>query len=93
MKNIERYLLISLFSGYVIKVLATSASISDAAIVLFLAASYFLYNSQIQNKEISQLKQELTTTSEQIKKLQKDSEDMRNAVAGVKITQGLRNIK
>lgn len=93
MKNFERYSLIALFSSYVIKLLIVGASLADAGIVLFLGALYFLYISQIQNKEITELKQDLSSLKDNLSKLQKDNEDMRNAVAGVKITQGLRNIK
>jgi hypothetical protein len=93
MEKLERYALISLFSGYVIKLLVVGASLADAAIVLFLAALYYLYISQIQNKQIVQLKQEVTELKENITSLKKDNEDFRSAVAQVKISNGLRNVR
>lgn len=93
MKDLDRYLLIALFGGYIIKMLAHGATLPDAAVVLVLAGSHFLYNHFMQNKEITQLKQELNGIRDSIQKVLKDNEDLRNAVAGVKITQGLRNIK
>lgn len=93
MKNIDRILLLALFSGYVLKIAVLGATYPDAAIILVLAATHFLYNSQIQNKQIDELKQDLTSIKSTIEVLKKDNEDMRNSVAGVKITQGLRNVR
>lgn len=93
MKNLDHYLLLSLFGGYVLKLLVKGATLPDAAIVLFLGAAYYLYNSQIQSKEIVQLKQEFKGIQDQLEAIKKSNEDLKNAVAGVKITQGLRNVK
>tara|TARA_R110000868_G_scaffold70612_3_gene207297 strand:- start:1338 stop:1619 length:282 start_codon:yes stop_codon:yes gene_type:complete len=93
MQNLDRIVIILLFSGYVGKLLAFGAGLPDAAVVLVLAAAHFLNNSNIQNKELSQLKQELSKQQETLELFQKEHLEMKNAVAGVKITQGLRNVR
>lgn len=97
MKNLDRYMIMALFAGYMGKLLLTGASLSDAAIVLVLAAANFLYNSQIQNKQIVELKQELrefkNQSTAEIKKLSELSEELKTNVAGVKIASGLRSAR
>ncbi len=91
--NIDRNLILCLFGGYTAKLLALGAQPADAAVVLVLAGAHFLYNSQIQNKEINKLKQELVD----MKKAEYDQNmqisDMKTAVTGMKINNSLRNIK
>lgn len=93
MNNIDRYLIIALFGGYVIKILARGASFSDAAIVLVLAATHFLYTSQIQNKEVSELKQQVATLTDTLVIVQKSQDDIKTNMASVKISQGFRSVK
>lgn len=93
MQNLDRIMIGSLFAAYVGKILILGSSAADAAIVSVLAAAHFLYNWQIKNTEITQLKQELTNINEKIKQVENQQLDIKNAVAGVKITQGLRNVK
>lgn len=93
MNHIDRYLIIALFSGYVAKVLARGASFSDAAVILILAATHFLYNSQVQNKKIIQLDQQVTDLTDILKSVQKSQDEIKTSMASVKISQGFRSVK
>lgn len=91
--QLDRYLTIALFGGYVAKVSIMGASLSDAAIILVLAAAHFLYNSQIQSKEVSELKQQVTSLMKDVQDLKTNVDDAKTALAGVKIAAGMRAIK
>jgi uncharacterized protein YlxW (UPF0749 family) len=90
--KLDRYLLIALFAGYVAKALIMSASFSDAAIVLVLAAAHFAFNSQIQNKQITELKQQVNDLSNLVNQLKDETKELKTTVAGVKIASGLRPV-
>lgn len=90
--KLDRYLLIALFSAYVAKVLALGSSFSDAAIILVLAAAHFLYNSQIQNKQITELNQQVQDLLSSVEELKNETKELKTTVAGVKIASGLRPV-
>lgn len=91
--NINRDLILSLFGGYTLKLLILGASPADAAVVLVLAAANFLYNTQLESKEITELKQEL----KDIKSAQHDQNviisELKTAMTGIKMSNNLRNVK
>lgn len=91
--NIDKALLLSLFAGYASKVAILGASPSDAAIVLVLAAAHFLYNSQIQNKAIKELTEKHEALEKYVKSQDKILEDVRAAMSGMKLAQGMRPLK
>lgn len=93
MQKFDKALLLSLFGGYTVKVAVLGASPSDAAVVLVLAAAHFLYNSQIQNKEISNLRSEIESVNNRLNDQAKVLEDTRSAMSSIKIAQGLRPAK
>lgn len=92
MKNINQKLLLTLFGAYTTKVLILGANPTDAAIVLVLAAAHFLCSSQIQNNEISELKQTINSLSVQLQELKVETKELKTNVAGVKIANGLRPV-
>lgn len=92
MKNINQKLLLTLFAAYTVKVLALGANPTDAAIILVLAASHFLYSSQIQNTEIFELKQNLSKLSNELEQLKTETKELKTNIAGVKIASGLRPV-
>lgn len=102
--HIDRYLVIALFGGYVAKVSVLGASLSDAAIILVLAAAHFLQNHHNFNKQINELKQELLDLNVEFKEQNEKvlttikSQDeaiaeLKSSLAGVKIASGMRAIK
>lgn len=97
MKNFNSGLLITLFAGYVGKIAVTGATFPDALVVLFLGATYYMYNSQIQSKEQAELKQQLTTLSAQFAEVKEQQAETKslvaNAVAGFKMSHGFTKVK
>lgn len=87
--QIDRGLVLALFVGYTLKVAVLGASLPDAAVVLILAAAHFLYNSQVQNKQIVQFKQEISEFKNELAACKKVSDDLKTTMASVKISQGL----
>lgn len=90
--KLDHYLIIALFGSYVIKVMALGASLSDAIIILVLAVAHFAFNSQIQNKQINELKQQVTNLSLSLEELKNETKELKTSVAGVKIASGLRPV-
>lgn len=88
--NIDKVLLLSLLAGYTGKVSVLGASSADAAVVLVLAAAHFLYNSQIQNKEIKALKDEIQAIKVIQAKQASDIEEVKSMASSIKIATGLR---
>jgi len=97
MVNLERYLIMAMLIGYVGKLLAFGAGFADMGIVLVLAAAHFLYNSQLQNKEIVKLKQELKEAVSSFKnenlRIQAVVDEHRTSLTSIKMSQGIRNVK
>lgn len=93
MKKIDKGLLLTLFGGYTVKVAVLGASPSDAAVVLVLAAAHFLFNLQIENKEITQLKQELSKQKELLEIHSKEIQDLKTMGASLKLAGGMRQLK
>lgn len=91
--NIDRVLLLSLFSGYTIKLLALGANPADAAVVLVLAGANYLFHAQLERKQISELKQEL----KEIRSGQTDQNviisELKTSMTGLKMSSNLRNVK
>lgn len=92
MKNINQKLLLTLFAAYTTKILVLGANPTDAAIILILAATHFLCSSQIQNKEISELKQTVNNLTLQLEELKVETKELKTNIAGVKIANGLRPV-
>ena len=88
--NVDKILLLSLFGGYTVKLLALGAQPADAAVVLILAASHFLYTSQIQNKKVSLLEARIEKFEQQMAEHKGNIDDVKTAVASVKIASGFR---
>lgn len=88
--NIDRVLVLSLFAGYTVKAAVLGASLADAVVILGLASAHFLYNLNVRNKEIEELKKSMN----ELKSLHNDQNiiisELRTAVTGVKLQQGLR---
>jgi hypothetical protein len=93
MKKIDKGLLLTLFGGYTIKAAVLGASPSDAAVILVLAAAHFLYNLQIENKEITQLKQELSKFKELQDLHTKEILDLKTMGASLKLAGGMRQTR
>jgi len=93
MNSIDHKIVLSLFAGYTIKALALGANINDAAVILVLAAAHFLYNSQIQNKQISQLNQLVEGMKSELDSVKKTQDDLKTSIASVKISTGLHKVK
>lgn len=91
--NIDKALLLSLLAGYTGKVAVLGASPADAAIILVLAAGHFLYNSQIQNKEIQTLKAEIKDLRDVDDKLINDLAEIKAMTSAMKMASGLRPAK
>lgn len=92
-KNIDKVLLLSLFAGYTCKVAVLGASASDAAVVLVLAAAHFLYTWKIENKEITELKNQIEVLKLADVKLLNEINEAKTAAASLKIAAGLRPAK
>jgi hypothetical protein len=92
MKNTDRVLILSLFGGYTLKLLALGAQPADAAVVLVLAAAHWAYNAQLERKEINELRQEI----KDIKANQQDQNtiisELKTAVTGIKMSS-FRSVK
>lgn len=97
MTNLDRYTLALLLVGYTGKLLVFGASLPDAIVMAVLAGAHFLYNSQIQSKQVFELKQQFSEVQAQIKLLKEDNDQLKNnvsnAVVGIKMSQGFKNIK
>lgn len=93
MINTDRALLLCLLGGYTVKLLALGSNLSDALVVLVLAGAHFLYNSQIQNKEIKELANKIEELEKKNVEQTKLNEDLKSSISSVKITQGLRSAK
>lgn len=93
MLKYDRILITLLFASFVGKLLIKGASLNEALVTLILAGCYFLFHYKLQQDEITQLNQRLNDQDALLKLVKKDQEDMKNAVAAVKITQGLRNVR
>ena len=91
--HIDKALLLCLFGGYTAKLAILGSSLPDAAIILVLAAAHFLYNSQIQNKQILELSNRLNELEAKQAEQNKNVEDIKSAVSSIKISQGLRPAK
>lgn len=89
MINIDKVLLLSLFGGYTCKLLALGSNPSDAAIVLILAAAHFLYSSQIQNKQIDELKQTHARLQKDVQEILAMHLELKTSVASIKISSGM----
>lgn len=93
MKNIDRVLILSLFGGYTLKLLALGANPADAAVVLVLAGANYLFNAQLERKAINELKQEL----KDIRSSQVDQNiiisELKTSMTGIKMSSSLRNVK
>jgi len=92
-KNIDRVLVLSLFGGYTLKLLALGAQPADAAVVLVLAAAHFAYNSQIQNKKMKELEDRIDTVQKFNSDLTAQISDVKSIVTGMKLNANLRNVK
>ncbi len=93
MQNLDRVLLALLFGGFVAKLLAFGATFPEALVVLILAAAHYFNQQKLEKKELEQIKKTLDACQDDYKHIEKELADLRNAIAGVKITQGLRNVK
>lgn len=93
MKNLDRYCFMLLLTSYVGKLLILGANLPDALVVGILAGVNYFYHSQIQNKRIDKLEAELRMYAEEIPLMKKNLEDTRNAVAGIKLSQGLQKVR
>jgi hypothetical protein len=93
MRNIDKALLLCLFGGYTAKLAILGSNYSDALIILVLAAAHFLYNSQIQNKQIQELTSRLNDLQIKQNEQNDNVEDIKSAISSLKISQGLRPAK
>jgi predicted ribonuclease toxin of YeeF-YezG toxin-antitoxin module len=93
MKNIDKLLLLSLLVGYTGKVCILGASPSDAAIVLVLAAAHIVNRYYDNNKEITELKGELTAIKDALVHHAKEIQDLKTTSAGMKLASGMRQLK
>lgn len=91
MKNINQYLVLSLFCAFTIKSLVAGAGLADAAILLILAAAHFLHTSQIQNKEILELRSLIKALSDKQDSRDEMMADVKDNMSAVKLASGLRS--
>ena len=94
MSNIDKYIHPILLVGYTGKLLAMGASLPDALVLTVIAASYFLSNTQIQNKKVKELEEKVNENSNLVKALQAENESIKgsvaNAVVGIKMNSGFK---
>ena len=93
MLTYDRALITLLFTGYVGKLLLNGAQLADAPIALILATCYFLFFYKLREKEITELKQELSRQQVQINEIKIVAEDVKSGLAASKIGQGFRSVK
>lgn len=93
MKNLDYWMLLSLFAGYTGKVLVLGAQPADAAVVLVLAAAHFLYNSQIQNKNIKALEDRIAGIEKQHFDQNTKINEISTVVNGIKLGASFRQAK
>jgi hypothetical protein len=97
MNNLDRYIIMALFSGYVGKLLLLGAGYADVGVVLVLAAAHFLFASKAEQKQIDELKQLVKESHSDLKneviRLTAIVDDHRASLTSIKMSQGIRNVK
>lgn len=93
MKNYDHILLLTLLCSYTAKVGILGASLADAAVVLVLAAAHFLYSSQVQNKQVTELKEEVSKLKEQSKETSEILLELKSSIASAKLAAGMSRVK
>jgi len=97
MDNLDRYIVMASFGGYVGKLLLLGATLADVGIVAVIAAAYFLFMYVANSKQIDQLKQELKKDNSELKnevlRLQSIVDEHRTSLTSIKMSQGIRNVK
>lgn len=86
-------MLLSLFSGYTIKVCALGASPADAAVVLVLAAAHFCHSYHSVNKQISQLNQEVNNLTDKLKEHSETLVELKSSISSAKLAAGMSRVK
>lgn len=93
MMNINQIIVLSLFAGFTGKALYMGASVSDAAVILILAAAHFFHSTQIQNKRIDELKQELKAIDDKQAARDATMAEIKDTMSSVKVANGLRTVR
>lgn len=97
MNNLDRYIIMASFSGYMGKLLLLGAGYADVGIVTVLASVFFLYSYTSNKKQIDQLKQEVKESQSELKnevlRLQAIVDEHRSSLTSIKMSQGMRNVK
>lgn len=92
MKNLDRYLVLALFSGCVIKSLVLGVSLPESIVILTLAGATFFYSKEMQHKEMKELKEKFNDLSAKQFDQSNIISELRTSITGVKLTQNLRNV-
>jgi hypothetical protein len=97
MNNLERYITMALFSGYVGKLLLLGAGLSDVGVVLVLAAISFLFATKAEQAQINQLKQlvekSISENKNEVLRLQAMVDEHRTSLTSIKMSQGIKGVR
>lgn len=93
MLKLDRILITLLFAGYVGKLLILGANLPDAPIMAILASVYFLFFYKLQESEVELLKKELVEQKQILEENKKTIDDVKTAMASMKIANGFRQAK
>lgn len=97
MNNLERYITMALFSGYVGKLLLLGAGLADVGVILVLAAISFLFATKAEQAQINQLKQlvdkSISDNKNEVLRLQAMVDEHRTSLTSIKMSQGIKGVR
>jgi len=93
MANVIKHVPLIAFLAYFIKVMGTQPTLTDAAMLLIVGGIASFYEFKSNTKQIDELNTRLTAQQAFLDVASKDIEFLKSNVAGIKLTNGMRQIK
>lgn len=90
MDNYLKRLPLALFGAYTIKLLVLGATLSDAPIILVLAAVYAYNENKAENKKINELSKQIQDLRTEVQEASISAKDAKTAVSGLKLSYGFK---